>query len=71
MLLLLTSCHLLFVAVAVAFSSQKGGVPSLIKDSYHHNWIVDNIPAAMMMEVSEEEEDTSLYPDLAPNPSQI
>ena len=35
--------------------SKKGGVPSLIKDSYHHNWIVDNIPAAMMMEVSEEE----------------
>ena len=30
--------------------SKKGGIPTLIKNEYHHNWIVDNIPSAMRME---------------------
>jgi transmembrane 9 superfamily protein 2/4 len=33
--------------------SKKGGIPTLIKNEYHHNWIVDNIPSAMRMENSE------------------
>ena len=32
---------------------RKRGVADLIKNGYHHNWIVDNIPAAQMRENAE------------------